>query len=156
MNTPTAPAAKPFWTSKTFWLNTLALVSTLIPAVGEWVKANPVEFAQAMAAANVLLRFITSGKISLGWDPDGSTKVLPLLLLGCTWVGVCGFSLTSCSLIPEGTTGSIYYLDRSSGAKGGLTFKDGAGSGTLFVPVYDADGKETGRARLEVPIRATK
>lgn len=155
----TAPS-KPFYASKTFWLNSIALIAMMFPAAQSWLASNPVEAVAALAAVNVLLRFVTSGKISLGWDTKGSVggggASALAALLGCAGLGVCGFSLTSCSLLPAGTTASIYYLDSNTGAKAGLRLKDGAGSGTLFVPVYDGDGKEAGRANLEVPIRATK
>lgn len=155
----TNPASKSFLKSKTFWLNALAVVSTLIPAVGEWVEANPVEILAVLAAVNVLLRFVTSGKISLGWDSDGASgKASGLLLaLGCTGLAVSGFSLTSCSHLPEGMTGSIYYLDSNTGAKGGLNFRDGKGTVTVLVPIVDPEtGESKGRAELTVPIDATK
>lgn len=147
--TNTAPAAKKPWFSKTVILNTVALVATFIPAVGEWLKANPVEVVSALAALNVLLRFVTSGKISLAGNDGGSVSAL---LLCCTLVGVLGFSSISCSAIPGGATGSIYYLDSKSGAKGGLTFGGGTASGTLSIPLHDGEGNVIGRTQVVVPI----
>lgn len=92
---------KTFLLSKTFWMNVLILVSTLFPAVADWVSANPQTFASVWAAANVLLRFLTSGKISLFSDSadspgPGMTPVLLMTLVG-TAIGFVGSSLSSCS-----------------------------------------------------------
>lgn len=75
MTSPSAPASgnKPYWQTKTFWVNLAALASLLIPQVAEWLKANPVEFASALAGLNVVLKFVTSGKASL----DDNTNTLP-------------------------------------------------------------------------------
>lgn len=52
----------PFYLSRTFWVNVVALFSLLVPDVREWLEANPVEFTTALGAVNVLLRFVTYGK----------------------------------------------------------------------------------------------
>jgi hypothetical protein len=68
------PTAKPWWQSKTVWMNVLALLSMAVPAVREWVAKNPVEPVAAFAALSVLIRFVTSGKISIfGDDGDDSS-----------------------------------------------------------------------------------
>lgn len=79
MADPKTPTAKPWLQSKTVWLNLLALVSMAVPAVREWVAANPVEPVAAFAALGVLIRFVTSGKISIfGEDDDsGAGKTSP-------------------------------------------------------------------------------
>jgi hypothetical protein len=64
------PATKPFWQSKTVWLQALALLAAFIPAVAEWVKTNPVEFVAALAALNTLVRFATHGSVSIFQDGD--------------------------------------------------------------------------------------
>lgn len=52
----------PFYLSRTFWVNAVALLSLLFPDVRVWLEGNPVEFTTALGAVNVLLRFITVGK----------------------------------------------------------------------------------------------
>lgn len=52
----------PFYLSRTFWVNAVALLSLLFPEVRVWLEGNPVEFATALGAVNVLLRFVTVGK----------------------------------------------------------------------------------------------
>ncbi len=66
------PTAKPWWQSKTVWLNVLALLSMAVPAVREWVEKNPVEPMAVLSALNLLVRFVTSGKISIFGDDDDS------------------------------------------------------------------------------------
>ena len=56
---------KTIWKSKTFWLQVVTLASALVPQVQTFIVANPVEFAAVLAAVNTLMRFATSGKVSL-------------------------------------------------------------------------------------------
>jgi len=63
--------AKPFWTSKTFWLNTVSLVIALLTAASETdlVREHPeaiLWIAAAVALGNVLLRFVTSKAVTFG------------------------------------------------------------------------------------------
>jgi hypothetical protein len=51
--------------SKTFWVQVAASASVFVPAVGEWLRSNPEGFVTALAALNVVVRFFTSGKVSL-------------------------------------------------------------------------------------------
>lgn len=64
----------PFYLSRTFWVNAVALVALLFPEVRVWLEENPVEFTTALGAVNVLLRFVTVGKCSVsttsGLDPQ--------------------------------------------------------------------------------------
>lgn len=55
----------PFYLSRTFWVNAVALVALLFPEVRVWLEENPVEFTTALGAVNVLLRFISVGKYSV-------------------------------------------------------------------------------------------
>jgi hypothetical protein len=50
---------KPFWKSRTVWLNVAAAV---LATVSEW--NNPVQVAQALALANVVIRFFTTQPVS--------------------------------------------------------------------------------------------
>ena len=60
----------PWYLSRTLWINVAALLSMLVPAVRDWLAANPVEFTSALGAINVLLRFVTVGKYQLA-EPAG-------------------------------------------------------------------------------------
>lgn len=73
MADPTTPTAKPWWYSKTVWLNILALLAMAIPAVRDWVAKNPVEPVAVFTALGVIIRFVTSGKISIFGDDDDSS-----------------------------------------------------------------------------------
>lgn len=80
----TATNKTPFYLSRTFWINTAVLLSLIIPAVRDWLEANPVEFTTALGAVNVLLRFISTGKYQLAGEDGQSGQsanpagVLPL------------------------------------------------------------------------------
>jgi|TARA_R110002020_G_scaffold28193_4_gene90190 hypothetical protein len=50
---------KPFWKSRTVWMNVAAAV---LATVSEW--NNPVQVAQALALANVVIRFFTTQPVS--------------------------------------------------------------------------------------------
>ena len=50
---------KPFWKSRTVWMNVAAAV---LATVSEW--DNPVQVAQALALANVVIRFFTTQPVS--------------------------------------------------------------------------------------------
>lgn len=90
--------------SKTFWLQFLTMVAVSFPTVGAWLAKNPETAVAVIAAANVIMRFATSGKISLsgaGETKDnmegGKSGGTWLLAMGLgTAVAVMG-SLPSCS-----------------------------------------------------------
>ena len=95
--------------SKTFWLNVLALLLLLWPAARAWVSANPVEPLAVLGALNVVVRFLTSGGVSLfgsdgadetSGDGDSGSRVLGVsaaMLLACGLAGILGLSLPACS-----------------------------------------------------------
>lgn len=56
---------KTIWKSKTFWLQLATLASAFLPPVQAFLVSNPVEFVAALAAANTIMRFATSGKVSM-------------------------------------------------------------------------------------------
>jgi hypothetical protein len=70
MNSPTA---KPFWKSKTLLVQALALAAMFSPPVARWVAANPVEFVAALGAINTLVRFATSGRVTIFPDDDDTS-----------------------------------------------------------------------------------
>lgn len=147
-----APTSKQWYLSKTLWLNLIALVSMILPPVREWLAANPVEAAAALAAVNTLLRFVTRDKLRLSSDggPSGGTgwgagAVALLLALSL-------FALPSCSGLGDYTVnGAAYYRDPGTGAKGGLRIVDGVRTWFGRVPVYDEDtGEQIGSAEVEI------
>lgn len=123
--TPTKP--KSVLLSKTFWLQVIAVLTALLPQVQAWLATNPVEVIAVFAAVNVLVRFVTSGRISIfppedrsGGASGGMTPLVVMLGLGMAAAG----TLPSCA---PGTgypvSGSVSYLDPATGNEVGLTLR---------------------------------
>lgn len=72
MANETTPATKPLLKSKTAWVMAIAFAAGFLPAAQEWIQKNPVTVLQALAAVGVLLRFVTSGKVTIFSDDDAS------------------------------------------------------------------------------------
>ena len=127
--------------SRTIWVQIIALISAFIPAVQEWLASNPVEIVSVFVAINILVRFVTSGKVSI------LGRGAAVLLFG--FLSVASLSLSSCAGLT--VSGSAYYRDETTGAKAGLNYVPGAPPLPFFrVPV------ETGSGRGLVEIRAEK
>lgn len=101
---------KRWWKSKTLWTNVVVVLATVFRDVREWLHRNPVDFAVALSAVNVLLRFVTQSKLSLddddasgggGSGTTGAGVVVPLLL-----VGFALLTLPSCSVIGSAISGA--------------------------------------------------
>lgn len=56
-------SSKKFYLSKTFWLNLIALVALMVPAVQEIVAKDPEIPAQALVLMNLVLRLISKDKL---------------------------------------------------------------------------------------------
>lgn len=57
---------KKLWESKTLWVNLImALSAMFVPAVKEFIVANPEAVTMIFTGINFLLRIITKGKIVL-------------------------------------------------------------------------------------------
>lgn len=69
---PAKKQSTPWYLSRTFWVNLVALLSLFLPAVREWLENNPVDFVTALGGLNVLLRFVTCGKHQISSDSDDS------------------------------------------------------------------------------------
>lgn len=164
---PAAPVSptKSILASKTLWLQIIMIALGFFPPALAWLKANPVDALVAIGALNVLVRFATSGKVSLfpglsesatadpgqGDSGGGSGWPMPLLVT-CATAGLMGFCLPSCSGYP--LTGSVAYRDPQTGAKAGLEFKPGqAPAAVLKVQLYDP---RTGQPLGVVDLRSGK
>ena len=148
--------SKSIFQSKTFWVQIVALLSMAVPQVQTWLSANPEQFVAVLAAVNVLVRFATSGKITLSGAGETENNIgggpggLPL------WIGILGTAavigglLPSCSTSGYPITGSVAYLDPASGAKAGLVFSPGQPiGGTVKIPVFGQDGQTVGYVDLK-------
>ena len=53
---------KPWYKSKTVWINVLSLVAMVLATVAQWPEMNEIapQIVYALAIVNVLLRFVTS------------------------------------------------------------------------------------------------
>lgn len=56
---------KPIWRSKTFWLQVITLLSLVFPQVRDFISKNPEQFVSVIAALNVIVRFLTKGRVTL-------------------------------------------------------------------------------------------
>lgn len=66
--------SKPFWASKTIWINLIALVASLLAAFGvaDWdaeLQASIV--GVVMTIVNIVLRFVTDKPVSTGGSSSG-------------------------------------------------------------------------------------
>lgn len=123
--TPTKP--KSVLLSKTFWLQVIAILTALLPQVQAWLATNPVEVIAVFAAVNVLVRFVTSGAVSIFPPEDksgGSSGGATLLVVGL------GLSMAAVGTLPScapGTgypvSGSVSYLDPATGKEVGITLR---------------------------------
>lgn len=155
--------SKPFFLSRTFWVNVIALLALFFPAVREWAAAEPEAPIIILAFVNLVLRTVTNKSITISKD-DGDTDDgkssggfggLPLaLMLAAAIIVVC---LPACSGSGYPLTGSITYRDAESGAKGGLVFEQGkAPRASVRVPVYDPKtGELIGVGELSGPLSGT-
>lgn len=131
-------STKSIFLSKTFWTQVIALASLLSPQVRDWVSQNPVEFAAAWAALNILVRFATRGEISiLGTespeDSSGGSGSLPLLVVMGTAAGLLGAALPSCAPgeFPMKATVQLEEGSLSYSSKGGLEMEYRPGYGQM-------------------------
>ena len=93
--------------SKTFWLQVVSVLSMFAPPVHAFVVGNPVGAAACLGAVNTVMRFFTSGAVSLTGDSStgsgtgsGGTAGLSAVIVSIgltTLAGLSGFSLSACS-----------------------------------------------------------
>ena len=62
--------SKPFYLSKTLWVNLLAVIAVLVgskvPAVGDFIKQYFSELGSGWAIVNVILRAVSKDQLSIG------------------------------------------------------------------------------------------
>lgn len=62
---------KKIWQSKTVWASILTpIVTAFAPGVSHWVGANPQLFSSLLGGVFLLLRMISSGRISIADDKE--------------------------------------------------------------------------------------
>ncbi|WP_429885362.1 hypothetical protein [Geoalkalibacter halelectricus] len=61
---------KKFWLSKTFWVNTLAIIALIVQSYTGFIMSVEAQ-ASILAALNVALRLVTKEPISWGGDDAG-------------------------------------------------------------------------------------
>ena len=125
--------------SKTVWVQIVAVLSLLVPVVRDWLASNPVEFVAVLAAVNVIVRFVTRGKISVFAETGektvgGGSGGLPLLIVWGTAAGLCFTALPSCSALaglPIKFTAQLEEGALSYSSKGGLEMEYRPGYGEM-------------------------
>lgn len=116
--------------SKTIWVQVAAVAAVLIPAVQTWLTANPVEFVAVLGAVNVIVRFVTSGKVTI----FGGEQIPGIwFAIGCGTALTLGTALTSCSSggIPLKVTAILEEGALSYSSKGGLEMEYRPGYGEM-------------------------
>lgn len=149
------PTTKPFWQSKTVWVQVLAVLSMFIPAVGEWVAKNPVEFVAVLGAINTLVRFATHGSVSVFQDDESGNAGgkgsgsggSALLAMIATWGALAlagGGLLTSCMVRGDGDGWTLSTDPKAidAGLRYLIRHEEDPESGTVEWEYYDA---ETGK-----------
>ena len=133
--------------SRTIWIQIIAFISAFQPVVQEWLASNPVAIVGVFNAINILVRFVTQGKISvLGTVKTGAVNLLAIGL-GLAALFTAG-TLTSCADYP--LRGSAYYRDSGTGAKAGVHFIPGGPPLPFFrADIRDEDGVVVGAVDLQ-------
>lgn len=106
---------KPFYQSKTLWVQAIAIASALFPSVQVFIVENPVAYPAIFAAINVLVRFATKGKVNLFSDSgmNGGASVVI-----CMFAALALFSLPSCSAITAGISGQALQTETLTSESG--------------------------------------
>lgn len=122
---------KSIFASKTFWLQVAALVAAMFPQVQGWLASNPVEFVAVLGALNVIVRFLTSGGVSIFSGANGIGFWFPgIVALSVGTASVLG--LASCSAGSAFPLKACVVMDHGTlcySAKDGITAAIDARSG---------------------------
>lgn len=57
--------SKPIWKSKTFWTGLVAAIAPMFPPLQVWMMANPEAYNAILGGVFVLLRLVSSDKVSV-------------------------------------------------------------------------------------------
>ncbi len=63
--------AKPFWLSKTFWVNIIAIIFMMVQYFTKWV-ADAGTQALILGVINLVLRLVTKQPVNWGGDKSGA------------------------------------------------------------------------------------
>lgn len=83
---------KPWYLSKTLWMQVLAIVAIIIPASAEFIKQYFAEAGIGWALINMILRLVSKDQIEISASTNKLKAIfIPLLLIGavtaCGWFG---------------------------------------------------------------------
>ena len=56
---------KPFWQSKTLWINLIMALAAFIPGAAEWISGHPEIMSIAFVAINIVLRLVSKDQITI-------------------------------------------------------------------------------------------
>ena len=57
--------AKPFWQSKTLWVNVIAFGAGALSSAVGWLTVSPEETAATFVVLNLIMRAVTKGAVTL-------------------------------------------------------------------------------------------
>jgi inactivated superfamily I helicase len=60
--------SKPWYLSKTLWVQVLAIVAIVVPSSAEFIKEYFSELGMGWALINMILRLVTKDKIEIGFS----------------------------------------------------------------------------------------
>jgi len=131
--------------SKTVWLQLIAFAAAFFPPVQAFLVANPVTSVAVLSSVNILVRFVTNGKIAIfadGTDPSanssGGAPAWALAILTGTTAAGLGLSLPSCSPAMVDTLKSIPIAGRLVTAYGTASYSSTSGLAVDVVQPVDA------------------
>ena len=79
---------KPWYLSKTLWMQVLAIVAVIVPASGKIIQEYFTEAGIGWALINMVLRLISKDKIEISAASFKITFLIPLLFaVSCGWLG---------------------------------------------------------------------
>jgi len=109
---------------KTIITAVLSIAASFLPGMGEWISANPEEYATLIGGVMIVLRILTKTPIGKSEGADKLPSLLPIFLA----VGAAA-TLSSCQTIP----GLQPTVDRVGSALHGLSARIGTdGTGAVM------------------------
>jgi len=136
---------KPIYQSRTAWLQVITLFAAFIPPVQAFLVTNPVASVAVLSAVNILVRFVSQGKVTLFADgqdapanPSGGALAwFAPLVLGITAAGL-GMALPSCSPAQISAAESIPIHATAGFNKGSIGYDSATG---ISINVDATSGK---------------